>query len=88
MITPLIAPAGVVTVLRYDSSDTLIHFLILKSAMLLLILACKCIVLAHLFYICTRSLGPLRAPTSRLRPFWPALGPSGLLALKSFKKMP
>ena len=35
MITPLIASAGVVTVLRYDSSDTLIHFFILKSAMLL-----------------------------------------------------
>ena len=27
----------------------------------------------------TRSLGALRAPTSRLRPFGPALGPSGLL---------
>ena len=26
-----------------------------------------------------RSLGALRAPTSRLRPFGPALGPSGLL---------
>ena len=25
------------------------------------------------------SLGALRAPTSRLRPFGPALGPSGLL---------
>ena len=30
-------------------------------------------------YINTRSLGALRAPTSRLRPFGPALGPSGLL---------
>ena len=30
-------------------------------------------------YIYTRSLGALRAPTSRLRPFGPALGPSGLL---------
>ena len=27
----------------------------------------------------TRSLGALRAPTSRLRPFGSALGPSGLL---------
>ena len=27
----------------------------------------------------TRSLGALRTPTSRLRPFGPALGPSGLL---------
>ena len=27
----------------------------------------------------TRSLGALRAPTSSLRPFGPALGPSGLL---------
>ena len=27
----------------------------------------------------TRSLGPLRGPTSSLRPFGPALGPSGLL---------
>ena len=27
----------------------------------------------------TRSLGALRAPTSRLRPFGPALDPSGLL---------
>ena len=30
-------------------------------------------------YVNTRSLGALRAPTSRLRPFGPALGPSGLL---------
>ena len=30
-------------------------------------------------YILTRSLGALRAPTSSLRPFGPALGPSGLL---------
>jgi len=30
-------------------------------------------------YYETRSLGALRAPTSRLRPFGPALGPSGLL---------
>ena len=30
-------------------------------------------------YLITRSLGALRAPTSRLRPFGPALGPSGLL---------
>ena len=27
----------------------------------------------------TRSLGALRAPTSRMRPFGPSLGPSGLL---------
>ena len=32
-----------------------------------------------LLYVCTRSLGALRAPTSRLRPFGPSLGPSGLL---------
>ena len=33
----------------------------------------------HLWQIWgTRSLGALRAPTSRLRPFGPALGPSGL----------
>ena len=30
-------------------------------------------------YYITRSLGALRAPTSRLRPFGPALGTSGLL---------
>ena len=30
-------------------------------------------------YIYTRSLGALRAPTSNLWPFGPALGPSGLL---------
>ena len=30
-------------------------------------------------YVHTRSLGALRAPTSRLRSFGPALGPSGLL---------
>ena len=30
-------------------------------------------------YTFTRSLGALRAPTSSLRPFGPALGPSGLL---------
>ena len=30
-------------------------------------------------YMYTRSLGAVRAPTSRLRPFGPALGPSGLL---------
>ena len=35
MITPLIAPDGVVAVLRYDSSDTVTHFLISKSTMLL-----------------------------------------------------
>ena len=32
-----------------------------------------------IIYMSTRSLGALRAPTSRLRPFGPALGPSGLL---------
>ena len=30
-------------------------------------------------YVYTRSLGALRAPTSSLRPFGPAFGPSGLL---------
>ena len=30
-------------------------------------------------YVMTRSLGALRALTSRLRPFGPALGPLGLL---------
>ena len=34
---------------------------------------------AKIKYVQTRSLGALRAPTSRLRPFGPALGPSGLL---------
>ena len=32
-----------------------------------------------MFIITTRSLGPLWGPTSSLRPFGPALGPSGLL---------
>ena len=34
---------------------------------------------ANMTYKQTRSLGALRAPTSRLRPFGPVLGPSGLL---------
>ena len=35
--------------------------------------------MSHSKYRITRSLGALRAPTSSVRPFGPAFGPSGLL---------
>ena len=55
--------------------------------------AAKCILMSiiygYILYL-TRSLGALRAPTSSLWPFGPALGPSGLLdfvlrALRAFR---